>query len=56
MKEAAIVDIENPEGGEELKGMVVERFNPSSIVRAGVSPVVGTHVGPGALGIAFYGD
>jgi DegV family protein with EDD domain len=55
MVEAAIVDIENPEDGEALKGMVVERFNPSRIFRAGVSPVVGTHVGPGALGIAFYG-
>jgi DegV family protein with EDD domain len=56
MVEAAIVDIENPEGGEALKGMVAERFEPSIIYRAGVSPVVGTHVGPGALGIAFYGD
>ncbi len=56
MVEAAVVDIENPEDGEAVKKMVAERFNPSSLFRAGVSPVVGTHVGPGALGIAFYGD
>lgn len=56
MVEAAIVDIENPEDGEAVKKMVAKRFNPSSLFRAGVSPVVGTHVGPGALGIAFYGD
>jgi DegV family protein with EDD domain len=56
MVEAVIVDIENPEGGETVKSMVEERFDPSSVFRAGVSPVVGTHVGPGALGVAFYGN
>ncbi len=56
MVEAAIVDVENPEEGETVQSMIRERFNPSHIFRAGVSPVVGTHVGPGALGVAFYGD
>ncbi len=56
MVEAAIVDIENPDGGAEVKSMVEERFSPRSVFRAGVSPVVGTHVGPGALGVAFYGS
>ena len=56
MVEAAIVDVENPEEGETVQSMIRERFNPSRIFRAGVSPVVGTHVGPGALGVAFYGD
>lgn len=56
MVEAAIVDVENPEDGEAVQSMIRERFNPSLIYRAGVSPVVGTHVGPGALGVAFYGD
>jgi DegV family protein with EDD domain len=56
MVEAAIVDVGNPEDAEMVKGIIEERFGPSNIFRAGVSPVVGTHVGPGALGIAFYGD
>jgi DegV family protein with EDD domain len=56
MIEAAIVDVENPVDAETVKGMIEERFSPSNIIRAGVSPVVGAHVGPGALGIAFYGD
>jgi len=56
MVEAAIVDVENPEDAETVKGIIEERFSPSKIIRAGVSPVVGTHVGPGALGVAFYGD
>ncbi|NIS78670.1 MAG: DegV family EDD domain-containing protein [Anaerolineales bacterium] len=54
MAEAAIVDIDCPEEGEELKMLVIERFNPPVIHRADVSPVVGTHVGPGGLGVAFY--
>ncbi|HEY70361.1 MAG TPA: DegV family protein [Anaerolineae bacterium] len=56
MVEAAIVDVENPEDGEAVKAMIEDRFQPESVFRSGVSPVVGTHVGPGALGIAFYGD
>ena len=56
MVEAAVVDIENPEEGEAVMGMIEDRFRPAKVFRAGVSPVVGTHVGPGALGIAFYGD
>lgn len=56
MVEAAVVDVENPEGGKAVKAMVEDRFQPANVFRAGVSPVVGTHVGPGALGIAFYGS
>ncbi len=54
MAEAAIVDIDNPEDGEAVQRMTNERFGPKIIHRAEVSPVVGTHVGPGAIGIAFY--
>lgn len=56
MVEAVIVDIENPEDGMAVKKMVEERFRPANAFRAGVSPVVGTHVGPGAIGVAFYGE
>lgn len=54
MAEAAIVDIDNTEDGEAVARMTNERFSPAIIHRAEVSPVVGTHVGPGAIGIAFY--
>jgi DegV family protein with EDD domain len=56
MVEATIVDVENPSDGEAVMAMVRDRFQPDSLFRAGVSPVVGTHVGPGALGIAFCRD
>ena len=54
MAEAAIVDIDNPEDGEAMARITKERFGPAIVHRAEVSPVVGTHVGPGAIGIAFY--
>jgi DegV family protein with EDD domain len=54
MAEAAIVDIDNPEDGEAVARLTKERFGPMVVHRAEVSPVVGTHVGPGAIGIAFY--
>ena len=56
MVEAAIVDIDAPSDGDAVAEMVAARFDPSRIHRSTVSPVVGTHVGPGAIGVAFYGE
>jgi DegV family protein with EDD domain len=56
MEEATIADIDNPEDGDRVAQMVVERFNPKRIHRAEVSPVVGTHTGPGTIGFAFYSE
>jgi DegV family protein with EDD domain len=54
MAEAAVIDIDCPEDGEDLVRQVKERFNPPVIHRATVSPVVSAIVGPGATGVAFY--
>jgi fatty acid-binding protein DegV len=56
MVEATIVDIDCPEEGDAVAEMVAKRFSPKNVYRSGVSPVVGTHVGPGAIGFAFYGE
>jgi DegV family protein with EDD domain len=56
MVEATIVDIDCPEHGDMVAEIVKGRFAPGTLYRSGVSPVVGTHVGPGAIGFAFYGD
>jgi len=56
MYEAAIMDVNTPDEGDAMAEMVRERFNPSMLHRSGVSPVVGTHVGPGTVGIAFYAE
>lgn len=52
--EAAVMDVNVPDEGDSVAEMVRERFNPSVLYRTGVCPVVGTHVGPGTVGIAFY--
>jgi fatty acid-binding protein DegV len=54
MAEAAVVNVDCPDEGLALVEMVKNRFAPEMIYTAEVSPVVGTHVGPGALGVAFY--
>ncbi|MCJ7717936.1 MAG: DegV family protein [Anaerolineales bacterium] len=54
MAEAAIVHVDCLAEGELLVELVRDRFNPGNILISDVSPVVGTHVGPGGLGLAFY--
>lgn len=55
MAEVAIVDIDAPSFGDKVADMIAAKFGPAAIHRSAVSPVVGTHVGPGAIGVAFYG-
>jgi DegV family protein with EDD domain len=54
MEEAAIVHVDCLDEANQLKEVVINRFNPTEVHISDVSPVVGTHVGPGALGLAFY--
>ena len=54
MAEAAVVHVDCLAEGKELMEMVKDRFDPPQIYISDVSPVVGTHVGPGGLGLAFY--
>jgi len=54
MAEAAVVDVAAPQEGDSFAERVKERFNPLLLHRSPVSPVVGSHIGPGALGLAFY--
>ena len=54
MAEGAVVHVDCLDEGKELLEMVKDRFNPGNTYLSDVSPVVGTHVGPGGLGLAFY--
>lgn len=54
MAEAAVVHVDCPGEAKQLRELVIKRFNPPLVHVSDVSPVVGTHVGPGALGLAFY--
>ncbi len=39
---------------ERLKQLVSDRFQCAEIFTSEITPVIGTHVGPGALGLALY--
>jgi len=54
MAEAAVLDVDNPEEGDAVAERVAERFGLSSVGRTTVSPVIGTHAGPGTVGLCFY--
>lgn len=43
-----------PEEGEQLKQRVQEELHPTELLFNELSPVIGTHTGPGTLGIAFF--
>jgi DegV family protein with EDD domain len=56
MAEAAVLDVDCPEEGDALAARVKDRFDLPIVLRVAVSPVIGTHGGPGTVGIAFYAD
>jgi len=56
MAEAAIIDADSPEEGDAIAEQVRERFGISPVYRAPLSPAIGTHGGPGTVGIAFYAE
>lgn len=51
-----IVDADCKEEGDELAALIKEKRPDADIVRQIVGPVIGTHCGPGTLGVIFIGD
>jgi DegV family protein with EDD domain len=54
--EIAVLDADAPEEGATVTEQVRERFGVSTVYRTTVSPAIGTHAGPGTVGIAFYAE
>jgi DegV family protein with EDD domain len=54
MAEVAVADVDTPEEGDALAQQVKERFGVSTVYRTTVSPVVGTHAGPGTVCVTYY--
>ncbi|MFN2290925.1 MAG: DegV family protein [Anaerolineae bacterium] len=50
----AVLHVAAPEEATRLAEQLEERFAPVELVRAECGPVIGTHVGPGTVGVAFY--
>lgn len=43
-----------PDEAESMKARVLELYKPVEVLINEITPVVGTHLGPGALGLALY--
>lgn len=51
-----VIDADCKEEGDELARLIAERRPDANIVRQIVGPVIGSHCGPGTLGVVFVGD
>jgi len=49
----ATLHANSPEDAQELLDMAKDQFNPIETIFSEVSPVIGTHVGPGTVGLAY---
>jgi len=45
-----------PEEAEQLKQRVATKFKCAELLISEITPVIGTHTGPGTLGLAFYNE
>jgi len=54
MGAAAVVDCDSLAEGDSVAEMVKDRFGLKEVLRSPISPAVGVHAGPGAVGLAFY--
>lgn len=51
-----VVDADCPEEGDRLRDLILEKRPDAHVVRQIVGPVIGSHCGPGTLGVIFAGD
>ncbi len=51
---AAVIHANTPDEAEGLREVIASRFDCVELHTVELSPVIGTHVGPGTLGLAFY--
>lgn len=52
----AVLHVAAPEEAARLADELEQRFGPVEMVRAECGPVIGTHAGPGTVGVAFYAE
>lgn len=51
---ACVISADAPSDAEVIRDRLAASFSPVELYLAGVSPTIGTHVGPGTAGICFY--
>jgi DegV family protein with EDD domain len=56
MAEAGVVDANSPDEGDAIAEQAKRRFGLPVVYRTTFSPAIGTHGGPGTVGIGFYAE
>ncbi len=51
-----VLDADSEDMGEWLVGVVKEKFPNVDVQRLPVGPVIGSHCGPGTVGLVYYGE
>lgn len=51
---AAVAHADRADEALELKQQVLSRFQPAEFYLTELTPAIGTHVGPGTLGLGWY--
>ena len=52
----AVLHVAAPDEADQLAEQLAERYQLAEMLRTECGPVVGTHAGPGTLGVAFYAE
>ncbi len=52
----SVADSNSLEDGDEMAERISKAFGPKQILRVSFGCVLGTHIGPGSIGITFYED
>jgi DegV family protein with EDD domain len=53
---AAVANASTPQEAQSVADELQKRLHPAELYIVDMSPVIGTHTGPGALGIAWYAE
>lgn len=53
---AAVIQCAVPDEAQSLAEQIGKRFQCAELITAEAGPIIGTHAGPGTLGVAFYSD
>ena len=53
---AAVVHADAPQDAERLRERLIAEFKPVEVWTCMLTPVIGTHMGPGTLGFSFYNE
>jgi fatty acid-binding protein DegV len=50
----AVIHVAAPEEAAQLAEKLKAQFHPVELIESECGPVIGTHAGPGTVGVAFY--